>query len=378
MADRYRVPGTIGWADVNGWSTTSGGASGASIPTSADDVIFDVNSTGTVSATGTMDMESFTMVPGYAGTLAFSSGTMNCYGSYSIIDSQVATFAGALNLLATGPSTLDLDGQSVSQTITINGVGADYTCEGNIVQPVGNRVTIVQGILRLNGYNYTGRLIEANTGNPTEFHGGSGTIKLIGTGGSLDYALDLSGCEVVDLSQTNIVVNGTTKTSTTGNKLFYFGSANPTVKSFQVLDTGVGQIQIRSATTFDDFYINSTGRSLLFAQSQTQTFTKDNQVIGGDFPIPTKVALVSGTDPAIINFTGAGQLQFRNCTIQYITASAANKVVAYGCVNKGNNTNIFFEARVPTFTQSTAITQARTASAARGATAARSAVAVPT
>jgi hypothetical protein len=377
MATRYRVPGTIGWADVNGWSDTSGGAAGASIPTSADDVIFDVNSTGTVSATGTMDMKSFTMVAGYAGTFAFSSGTMNSYGSFIIISSQVATFAGTLNLLATGPATLDLDGRSITQNITINGVGADYTCEGNIVHAVGNRITITQGILRLNGNNYTGRLIEGNTGNPTDFYGGNGTITLIGTGGSLDYALDLSGCEVVDLSETDIVVNGTTKTSTTGNKLFYFGSTNPTVKSFSVLDTGVGQIQIRSATTFDDFYINSTGRSLLFAQSQTQTFTKNNQVIGGDFPIPTKVALVSGTDPAVINFTGAGQLQFRNCTIQYITASAENKIVAYGCVNKGNNTDIFFEARIPTFTQRTAA-QARTASAARSVSAARTAVAIPT
>lgn len=358
MATRYRVAGALGWADVNGWSETSGGAAGASIPTLDDDVIFDVNSTGTVSATGTMPMKSLTMEAGYAGTFAFSSGTINCYGSFIIIASQVATFAGTLNLLATGPATLDLDGRSVTQNITINGVGADYTCQGDIVQATGNRITMTQGILRLNGYNYTGRLIEANTGNPTEFYGGDGTIRLIGTGGSLDYALDLSGAEVVDLSETDIIVQGTVKTGTTGNKLFHFGST--TIKKFYVMDDGVGGIRIYGSNTFNDFYINPSGHALQFAQAQTQTFTKDNQVIGGAFPTPTRVGLISGSDPAIIAFTGQGQLQFSNCTIQYLTASAAGKVIAYGCVDNGNNTDIFFEARIPTLTGRTAVASNRT------------------
>lgn len=44
MADRYWVGGTGTWTSTTRWSTTSGGASGASVPTAADNVFFDTNS----------------------------------------------------------------------------------------------------------------------------------------------------------------------------------------------------------------------------------------------------------------------------------------------------------------------------------------------
>jgi hypothetical protein len=44
MADRYWVGGTGSWNSTSRWSTTSGGASGASVPTSVDNVFFDTNS----------------------------------------------------------------------------------------------------------------------------------------------------------------------------------------------------------------------------------------------------------------------------------------------------------------------------------------------
>ena len=57
MADRYWVGGTGTWSSTNtaNWSASSGGASGASVPTAADDVFFDANSnTGTTAFTVTM------------------------------------------------------------------------------------------------------------------------------------------------------------------------------------------------------------------------------------------------------------------------------------------------------------------------------------
>ena len=44
MADRYWVGGTGNWNSTTKWSTSSGGASGASVPTSSDNAIFDANS----------------------------------------------------------------------------------------------------------------------------------------------------------------------------------------------------------------------------------------------------------------------------------------------------------------------------------------------
>ena len=51
MAARYWVGGAGNWSSTTKWSTTSGGASGASVPTSADDAIFDANSGGKFTAT---------------------------------------------------------------------------------------------------------------------------------------------------------------------------------------------------------------------------------------------------------------------------------------------------------------------------------------
>jgi hypothetical protein len=55
MADRYWVGGAGSWSAVStsNWSTASGGASGASAPTSVDNVFFDANS-----GTGTVDLDS--------------------------------------------------------------------------------------------------------------------------------------------------------------------------------------------------------------------------------------------------------------------------------------------------------------------------------
>ena len=44
MADRYWVGGSGNWTSTSDWSTSSGGSGGASVPTAADNAIFDVNS----------------------------------------------------------------------------------------------------------------------------------------------------------------------------------------------------------------------------------------------------------------------------------------------------------------------------------------------
>jgi hypothetical protein len=51
MATRYWVGGAGNWSSTTKWSASSGGASGASVPTSADDVVFDANSGGKFVAT---------------------------------------------------------------------------------------------------------------------------------------------------------------------------------------------------------------------------------------------------------------------------------------------------------------------------------------
>jgi len=66
MADRYWVGGAGSWNSTTKWSTTSGGASGASVPTAADNVIFDTNSGAahfTVTVTDNATCANLTITP---------------------------------------------------------------------------------------------------------------------------------------------------------------------------------------------------------------------------------------------------------------------------------------------------------------------------
>ena len=87
MADRYWVGGTGTWNDTAKWSASSGGGSGASVPTSTDNVFFDANS-----ASGSF-------------TVSFPSTDQNCqnFNALSIDDSMILDFNSNVgNLLVYG------------------------------------------------------------------------------------------------------------------------------------------------------------------------------------------------------------------------------------------------------------------------------------
>ena len=73
MANRYWVGGAGTWdtTTTTHWSTSSGGASGASVPTAADSVFFDQAGTYTVTTTGALTCLDFTVS---AGVVTFEIG----------------------------------------------------------------------------------------------------------------------------------------------------------------------------------------------------------------------------------------------------------------------------------------------------------------
>lgn len=86
MANRYLVgTGAGNWNDPLIWSETSGGAGGATVPTSADAVILDVNSgTGTITLDADANCASFdASALTSATTIAGSVYLFNCYGSFT-------------------------------------------------------------------------------------------------------------------------------------------------------------------------------------------------------------------------------------------------------------------------------------------------------
>ena len=72
MANRYWVGGTGSWttSSTTNWSASSGGSSGASVPTASDSVFFDQAGTYTVTLTGALTCLDLTVS---AGTVTFTS-----------------------------------------------------------------------------------------------------------------------------------------------------------------------------------------------------------------------------------------------------------------------------------------------------------------
>lgn len=110
MANRYWVGGSGTWdtTSTTHWSATSGGSGGASVPTTADAVIFDYNSfsgsaTVALQDGATLNCASLSFVTAYTAQYLTTSGTtLNCAGSISISGGASNVTLGASTVYCTG------------------------------------------------------------------------------------------------------------------------------------------------------------------------------------------------------------------------------------------------------------------------------------
>lgn len=132
MANRYWVGGTATWDGTAGtkWSTTSGGAGGASVPTSSDDVYFDQNSNV---GTG-------------AFTVTISSARVCRNITVQNLDGAM-TLAGSGSLSVYGNLTFPSTGLTVSNTgtFTIRGQSSAVNTGGVLISNVslGSRSLVI-------------------------------------------------------------------------------------------------------------------------------------------------------------------------------------------------------------------------------------------
>ena len=113
MANRYWVGGTGTWdnSTTTNWSATSGGAGGASAPTSTDAVFFNSNSgSGTVSNTDSVQCLSLTCT-GFTGTIDCAGFGITVYGNVTLSSGGTYT---ALNLTIVNVCTLTSVGKHIA------------------------------------------------------------------------------------------------------------------------------------------------------------------------------------------------------------------------------------------------------------------------
>ena len=178
MSDRFWRGGTASWNGVTGtkWAATVGGAGGASVPTSADDVFFDAIS-GAVTCTissGNNGAKSITCT-GFTGTLT-SNADITVSGNITFVAGMTLSLINTITVNAT--ATLISNGKSYFDLI-INGAGITVTL-GDALS-VLLTLTVTSGTFTTNNYNVTTASLSSSNSNVRAINLGSSTLTLGGS-----------------------------------------------------------------------------------------------------------------------------------------------------------------------------------------------------
>jgi len=205
MADRYWIAGGGGiWNTTNTavWSDTSGGTGGASVPTAADNVIFN-NALGggyIVTMTGALACLDFTVVDGLS--VVFATGTaptLTISGNLSFESGSSPTWnnTGTITFNATSSKTIRTGAIVINSSITFNGVGGTWTLLDNLNLASTRTITLTAGTLN-QGTSDTITAGFLNVSGSTARTLAISYIELTGNGGTMFTAATSTNLTVTD------------------------------------------------------------------------------------------------------------------------------------------------------------------------------------
>jgi hypothetical protein len=270
MADRYWVGGTGTWntTSTTNWSTTSGGASGASVPTAADNVFFDQAATYSVTMTGALTCANLTVS---AGTVSFLTGTspsLAVSGSFTIVAATVwsSTATITFNSTTTG-NTITTNGVSLSGGFTFNGVGGGWTLGSALT--LSGSIVVTAGTFDTGNYAISATSFSSSGTGVRTINFGSSAISLSTTGTTLSFAI-----------ATNLTFNcGTSTISLTGVGPTLTGSGQTFYNvAFTAINSNTRTIN--GANTFNDLTFPTR-----LSTGVVSDVINANQTINGTFSV---------------------------------------------------------------------------------------------
>jgi hypothetical protein len=278
MADRYWVGGTGTWdaTTTTNWATTSGGAGGASAPTSVDNVIFDSasNATAYTVTVGTNAVcEDFTVAGPLVGNVTFSlaaTARIDCHGSMTLPAAN-CTWTGVNGALVTFRATttgktVTTNGVNLTVTgVTFNGVGGAWTLGSAITYGTAQSIIVTNGTFNTGNFNITGSAFSVNAVGTQVINLGSSTVTV-------------SASSPINFTQTagltfNAGTSQITCSNTTGAT---FNGGGQTFYNVSFTGAGGGTHTITGANTFND--LTQTSRS---ATGTRVVSLGDNQTVSG-------------------------------------------------------------------------------------------------
>ena len=318
MAARFWVTGGTGnWSSTTNWSTASGGASGASVPGTADTATFDASSgAGTATVDSNVTIQTLTMT-GFTGTLAFGTNSisLNSTGTvYTGATTFTVTGTPVINVTSTGSTSITVNTTATTEanSISFNFTGGTYalsltgtTSFRNLdftgyAGTVGNSAISIYGNLTVS----TGMSLTAGT-NAWTFGATSGTKTITSNGKTIDFPLTFNGAGGAFQLQDALTLGSTrTLTLTAGtldlnSKTLTTGLFSSNVSSTRSVAFGTGKIVLISSGTV--FAVTTTtgwsvtGTPVVDVNNNTATATTINLGVSAGETNSVSFNILSGT-----------------------------------------------------------------------------------
>lgn len=292
MADRFWVGGTATWDGTAGtkWAATSGGAGGASVPFTGDDVYFDANSGAVTVTTGATNYTRNLSFAGFTGTFA-GANTLVVTGSLTLGASMTRTFTGPISLSsALTTNTITSNGITMANQLQFTGVGK-WTLQDALSNPTGYTFQ-TSGTIDLNNQQWTTLLFESNNNNVRAINFGTQGMALVGTNQAVYIVPNV----------TNMTYSGTPKitlptAAATGTRIIYNGDVGGTeAKSISVrVSAGTDTINIVNSANTAINDLDFTGF--------TGTLLSGNRTIYGSLTLGAGMTVPANTGDTLFRST---------------------------------------------------------------------------
>ena len=359
-ANRYWIAASpASWTSTANWSTTSGGAAGASVPGSSDIAIFDNNGLGNCSIPAAITINSLVINTGYTGTIAQgAAATISISGNATF---SGGTFTGSASSITFG-ANVTLSGATFTLPAQVTNNGSAWTYTSGTLDPTTNasNVTFAAGITITGSETFnnltftntspwpmtytlaTGTTLTVNgaistTGNQNQTFSG-GTVNLLGnlslantaTGGGGTTALTFNGAG-------NQAITGTLTLGQSALPSVIINKASGTLTLPAMISMG-GSAWTYTAGTIDATTNNST---VAFVNNVTitGTHTLNNILFSNTTPWPMTYTVAAGT-----TLSAAGALTMSGSAAENFSGGTINLLGNLNLANTatgGGGTTIF-------------------------------------
>lgn len=327
MADRYWVGGTASWDATAGtkWATTSGGAGGAAVPTSADNVFFDANSgSGTVTVATTVNALDLDFT-GFTGTFAGTNTFGGVYGSLTLSSGMTLTYSTEIIMRGTTAATITTNGKSLTCKISVDKTGS-VTLQDAFTSSKG--MELKRGTLDTNNKAVSlSTLGVTNTATKTLTLGAS-TVTC--TGGGEFWSINAS-------STTINAASATIKSTPAGISTLTFAGGGFTYGTLSIEGSTANTIAIGGANTFGTLASTRPSAYTITFPSSTTTTVETWSINGSNGKNVSLRSSTAGTQFTLAK-SGGGTVEATYLDIKDSAATPGSTWVAKNSIDSGNNT----------------------------------------